>query len=395
MTSVLVAEAATNKANQKHPLDKRVEETPTYFRPHPTELEESQRFEVVGEDLFDLAEDDLPCRELHDFTIYDSMNGNRVAPFEALEQSENNDIVASGVVKALPIDWDSDAQQLQRTDEDDDDEQDDGDEADLSSKGNQPTREKEEQRIRLSAIFYWELSHVESGNPIVWLRTEFAWYRLCQPSKLYEPIFKRFYDQLRLPSLIVKALSVNPQITLDQLITQHNNGELASMIVETSQHMHIYASATIDQHKIFPGDFVVFVSSRSSAHLSEPEIGQQNDQSDQSKDLAANDGKPDAQAFKIKGVLYRLFDFVYVVPSLSESNGTEPYLLGQIIQIQTARATSTAKPKAVSVELRMFERYDQIQCKPSHHDTDTVRDERHVLATSDTIVFLKRLKNVS
>ncbi|KAI8929735.1 hypothetical protein BC831DRAFT_547452 [Entophlyctis helioformis] len=186
---------------------------------------ESADFEVVGEDTEDFDELELPCRVLDDFCLYDETRGNVLVPPDAM-QWDGTCVMGAGLVKALPLGWE-DANGDDEDDDDDDDESvgDDGDRknGDDGDGGERVRVQKDRrQRVELSAVFRWQPSYIETGSPLIWLQTQFAYYRLGRPSAAYEPIYREFYHRARVVSMVINTLCVNPAVTLEDFVDHCN-----------------------------------------------------------------------------------------------------------------------------------------------------------------------------
>ncbi|OLL21656.1 DNA (cytosine-5)-methyltransferase 1 [Neolecta irregularis DAH-3] len=174
------------------------------YVPLPEEIEEDAKLVVIGEDRQDETEilpgeernerETLPCRTLDNFTLYDVVHGNRIVGLESIGD-DGMDIRCSGIVKPIIIDPD-------------DEPEDDDDEDFLGDNGEPKEKQKMDQQIvKLSAIFFWEIIMEKSGESQIWLRTTFAYYRLLNPSidmvKDFTPLARR----LQLANLVIATLA--------------------------------------------------------------------------------------------------------------------------------------------------------------------------------------------
>ncbi|KAJ1983305.1 hypothetical protein H4R34_001360 [Dimargaris verticillata] len=188
------------------------------YIPEDDEVLESEQLEVVGEEQLDGTGVELPCRVLDNFVIYDMARGNQLISLEAIGQ-ENRDVTASGDVE--PIFTDSTLPEVD-DDEDDDEDEDDcesenaGVDNDTDSTGSSrgrgkaaaprikpKRREAPKQRIRLSAVFYYQEQYLDSGLSTIWLRTTFAWYKLCRPMTIYERHYRAVFQPVRITNLVI------------------------------------------------------------------------------------------------------------------------------------------------------------------------------------------------
>jgi hypothetical protein len=127
---------------------------PSYYEYKEGEVEESESFELIGEDPvtnkgagdeFDADKNSLPCRKLEEFTIYDANRKNRLVSIEELDEV-GRELHASGIVKPMYVDQDDDDL--------DDDEYDDVD---------GPVRIPD-QHFRTSTIFYFQIEYLQDGQ---------------------------------------------------------------------------------------------------------------------------------------------------------------------------------------------------------------------------------------
>ncbi|KAL6300510.1 S-adenosyl-L-methionine-dependent methyltransferase [Sparassis latifolia] len=148
---------------------------------------------VPGETFVDGINDDdedVPVRELTDFSIYD-WDSLKFIPVENLLQISDGHLYgASGIVKRHVNE--------SNVDEDEDEESDDG-----SSLGEFTHRSK------LSKILEFNIHHLPEKSleldPKIYIRTEFAWYILDVPSHNYLPFYVELWIKHRLVHLIVSA----------------------------------------------------------------------------------------------------------------------------------------------------------------------------------------------
>ncbi|KAF9437753.1 hypothetical protein BGZ76_011283 [Entomortierella beljakovae] len=154
-----------------------------YYTVDRNYLDEAGNILIVGEEDNsagdDGEEETLPVRVLYDFTVYNGLESKgdgifRIAGLESYHM-EGYDLRASGKVRPEPAD---------NADQgiNDDDDSEDG--------------QEEEQFINTSSIFYVQITSDRSTNEdVVWLRTQFAFYRLEQPSAIYSNCFGRTMKQ--------------------------------------------------------------------------------------------------------------------------------------------------------------------------------------------------------
>ncbi|CAG8512544.1 12197_t:CDS:10 [Ambispora leptoticha] len=137
----------------------------------PKEVPETSEFELIGEDLVGNDEipenfedplmsdvkperdESLPCRYLDDFIFYDVRNDNKIINLDAYDNLEC-ELRASGLIE-----------------------------------------------------------YSQSGQSEIWLRTEFSWYKLVNPSDAYKSCFTPLFKKIRLANLIIQAMAASPDIT--------------------------------------------------------------------------------------------------------------------------------------------------------------------------------------
>ena len=106
---------------------------------------ESAQFEVIGENT-DRDEDEIPCRLLDNFCLFDIQNDRyNVVDFELIG-AEGMDVTAAGEVRPQKM-------------EEDDDEYDEDDDNDDSSSDSQYPLPSTIQRLQLSSLFTYEVHH--------------------------------------------------------------------------------------------------------------------------------------------------------------------------------------------------------------------------------------------
>ncbi|KAG9296763.1 hypothetical protein G9A89_001396 [Geosiphon pyriformis] len=177
------------------------------------EIEETEKFELVGEDPEEeepeqekednflwiqtkKRHDSLPCRYFDDFVVYDIANKNTIVSLDIFDE-EGVELRASGVVRPMYID----GHESELHDDDDDDDDDDG--------NHHKNSDNDNIRVNLSTIFYYQIEYNQNGRSEIWLRTQFAWYLLVQPSEQYIPHFIPLFKKVRLSNLIIKAMATD------------------------------------------------------------------------------------------------------------------------------------------------------------------------------------------
>ncbi|KAL6071809.1 Cytosine-specific methyltransferase [Balamuthia mandrillaris] len=232
-----------------------------YIPKHKTVPE--QEVELINENTDDMTnggddEDTIPTRLLEDFTVYD-LNDKRMVLMDEIWSSTHSDLemCASGFVTPILSDEQILEQQqlddeegdisedISEEDEDEEDEakEDDKDEEikkeesdtedfvveDKNKKGEErhKRRKKNKKRQRnpesglwvsLTTVFTWD---VQISDGSIWLRTQFAWYKLGRPSKayspLYEPLVYRYQLSARVGALLQSNFAASYQFIVEQV----------------------------------------------------------------------------------------------------------------------------------------------------------------------------------
>ncbi|KAJ2873835.1 hypothetical protein GGH93_002887, partial [Coemansia aciculifera] len=216
--------------------------------------------------------DELPCRTLDNFVVFDEADGNIFSELEEIGM-EYVDITISGNVepiKATDLDSYFNYDQAEYDDDDDDNEagavpNGSGGSAAVSDSessvgvSNQkacsrPARITSEftQRIKLSAILNYETHLTKSGETEIWVRTCFAWYKLLNPDPRYASIYSNMYKKVYIAhqalvrskagekisiAQFVKELKANPSDTITSLapITEGDLRKYRQSIIEEIQ----------------------------------------------------------------------------------------------------------------------------------------------------------------
>ncbi|CAG8457057.1 771_t:CDS:10 [Funneliformis caledonium] len=160
-----------------------VKKTKLIYEYKDGEVEESETFELIGEDPvinqgasdgFEADKTSLPCRTLDEFTIYDVNYQNRAVSIEELDE-EGRELHVSGIVK--PIYY-----------------------------------------FRTSTIFYFQIEYLQDGQSEIWIRTQYAFYKLLKASEAYVPYFMPVFRKIRTANVIIEAIASNPEITYEQFL---------------------------------------------------------------------------------------------------------------------------------------------------------------------------------
>ncbi|KAH0558938.1 hypothetical protein GP486_004436 [Trichoglossum hirsutum] len=197
---------------------------------NPDEVIEDERLAIIDEDrdeedtaeLDGFNDESLPCRTLNEWSLFDEKNRQNLVGFEKIGE-EGCDVRAVGVVRPVILNTHQlhSSQEQDEDDDDDDDEIDDvGDEDELSGEGGFKGSNKGHQILRLSAIFLWEVVMRGDGGFEIWLRTQYAFYHLLNPSEQMLPFVNGILRRLSLSSIIISTLETNPEISSEDFLTQ-------------------------------------------------------------------------------------------------------------------------------------------------------------------------------
>ncbi|KAJ2653888.1 hypothetical protein IWW40_000172 [Coemansia sp. RSA 1250] len=193
----------------------------------PEEEEEIEHadLEVLNEspaaDCETEVNDDLPCRTLDDFIVFDQNDNNTIAELDELGL-EGTDITISGNVapiKAADLDGFSSSNQDENEDEDSDT---DG-QVPQCTNGQASTKLSAcssgfAQRIRLSAILNYETYLNQNGQTEIWVRTCFAWYKLLNPLPDYMPVYSPLYKSVYIAHQVIEQAKANSALTIAQFL---------------------------------------------------------------------------------------------------------------------------------------------------------------------------------
>ncbi|KAJ2852696.1 hypothetical protein IWW36_000053 [Coemansia brasiliensis] len=197
------------------------------YMPEEEEEIEHADLEVLNESPVDDCEaevnDDLPCRTLDDFVVFDQDNNNVIAELDELGL-EGTDITISGNVAPLKA-ADLDGVSNNNQDEEDEDE-DNGTDGqvpqgvDDQANSSKPACSNFTQRIRLSAILNYETYLNQSGQTEVWVRTCFAWYKLLNPLPGYMTVYSPLYKSVYIAHQAIERAKTDPTLTMAQFLRE-------------------------------------------------------------------------------------------------------------------------------------------------------------------------------
>ncbi|KAJ2279034.1 hypothetical protein J3F81_000148 [Coemansia sp. RSA 371] len=211
-----------------------------YYKPIDAEETEHEDMEVLNESPVGDSEaetnDDLPCRTLDNFVVFDLDNKNAVVELDELGL-EDTDITISGNVEPLKsLDQDGVAgdgqDEFDEDDEDDDDFESDNRSCgqagsgtksvprssnwDSTGTGTAPCKDGFTQRIRLSAILNYETFMTPTGQTEIWVRTCFAWYKLLNPHPGYMAVYSPLYKSVYIAHQAIEHAKTNPTLSIAQ-----------------------------------------------------------------------------------------------------------------------------------------------------------------------------------
>ncbi|CAH1766238.1 12051_t:CDS:10, partial [Entrophospora sp. SA101] len=167
--------------------------------------EEHEKLELIGEDSFnegcppdgyDNVNYTIPCRTLDNFIIFDVNNKNRIASIEEIDDL-GKELHAAGIVKAIYVDED-DEELI---------------EDELSEELRLP-----DQQFRTTTIFHFQIEQLENSKSEIWIRTQFAFYKLLKPAEEYLRTFEPIYKKIRAANLTIETLASNSEITYEKFI---------------------------------------------------------------------------------------------------------------------------------------------------------------------------------
>ncbi|PCH37981.1 S-adenosyl-L-methionine-dependent methyltransferase [Wolfiporia cocos MD-104 SS10] len=157
-----------------------------WYSPNPKDVREKRGLRIPGEDFDDNGADghDVPVRILSKFCVFESGN-EKVVPLS--DDNINISLEAAGAVAPYFAN-----------------EEDAGQEDDIED--SQPLR------LRTTAILRYTIDYTKADDPI-WIQTEFAWYILREPSKIYKQCWLETYRPHRIAQIMISAAKENPEWT--------------------------------------------------------------------------------------------------------------------------------------------------------------------------------------
>ncbi|KAJ2064821.1 hypothetical protein GGI08_002327 [Coemansia sp. S2] len=248
-----------------------------HYFPLDDEEVEHDGLEVINEstpeDTGAETNDELPCRTLDNFVVFDEADGNIFSELEDIGM-EYVDITISGNVepiKATDLDSYFNYDQAEYDDDDEDDEScavpnvsggsaavSDSENAVGTSKQKaraRPARTTSEftQRIKLSAILNYETHLTKSGETEIWVRTCFAWYKLLNPDPRYASIYSSMYKKVYIAHQALVRAKAGEKISIAQFVKElkANPGDTISSLAPISEgDMRKYRQSIIEEIQI-------------------------------------------------------------------------------------------------------------------------------------------------
>ncbi|KAI0029456.1 hypothetical protein K488DRAFT_88717 [Vararia minispora EC-137] len=158
---------------------------------------------VRGEpaDHWMLLDGSKPVRLLDNFVIFDTQDGNQLAPLELPDPAAVM-LQAVGHAEGYTA-----SEDLNDKDEDEDEEDEDEDDQDMHT----------QVLLHTTGIEQVWFDHTEWDGPI-WIETENAWYVLCRPSRDYEHLYVPFQRRCKIIQTFISLLAHGAQATLGAFI---------------------------------------------------------------------------------------------------------------------------------------------------------------------------------
>ncbi|KAK9679209.1 hypothetical protein K7432_016366, partial [Basidiobolus ranarum] len=193
----------------------------------PGEIQEDENLELFDEDISEVDEDRIPCRTLDNFVIYDVANSNQLVTIERIDD-EGRELRASGIVRAIMVSGgDPDIDENVDTEEQDNEDFEIDENGDLNQVDEFPILS-----VKLSTIFFWEVQLVDDGMSAIWLRTQYAWYKLVRPTEDYEKYYLPVFKRIRLANMLITKMVSQTETTYEQFIATMNQHQSSSLTSE-------------------------------------------------------------------------------------------------------------------------------------------------------------------
>ncbi|KAI0222385.1 hypothetical protein L0F63_007074 [Massospora cicadina] len=170
---------------------------------------ESESLEILEEDPLDYTADPntLPVRTLEGFYFYDALNSLKLVSLDEVG-ADNRDVCAVGKVKAIR-EW---VDEFAADDE--------SEAGEVGSEDGTNDAAEMDQVVRLSSIFYWEISHTPCGSSNIFVRTTYAWYKLLYPHPDYARFYVNILKRTRLANIVVNCMVKRPNLTYEEFLRE-------------------------------------------------------------------------------------------------------------------------------------------------------------------------------
>lgn len=163
--------------------------------------DEAEDLELVGEDKSLNTIDDLPCRVIQNFALYHPTKKQWVRLEQIGESEDFDETICVGYLEPI-FDGDNDDEFNNEVDEDEDAFQ------------NEESDEPSGILTKLTIIFHVQVEFKENGASEIWLRTQFAHYKLGKPHPSYTHKYNSLFKQIRVTNLLISTLVNDPESTL-------------------------------------------------------------------------------------------------------------------------------------------------------------------------------------
>ncbi|OCH84951.1 S-adenosyl-L-methionine-dependent methyltransferase, partial [Obba rivulosa] len=174
------------------------------YKPDPEDLSERADLVIYGEDRGEDEDPTLkPVRILSDFCIFDPNHDMEVVSLDLLQQSDGvagRHFEAAGLVSPEFLN-----------------EEDEGQEDGIDE-----SQDFNFQRLRTSAILNFSFDYSKPDDP-VYIQTEFSYYKLTFPSKIYRQCFADFLRPHRVAQLVICSALEDPDLSYNQFCATHLN----------------------------------------------------------------------------------------------------------------------------------------------------------------------------
>ncbi|KAG0055601.1 DNA (cytosine-5)-methyltransferase 1 [Gryganskiella cystojenkinii] len=188
-------------------------------------LQEGPDMLIFGETEFDDEDPSdpstLPMRTLEDFVVYNilkTVNGGFELAYLRDVDEEGYELRISGRVLPVTLDGEED----EGVDDDENNADGYGDDDDDAA---EKARSAPAQYIHTSTIFHLQ---EDPSDGVIWIRTQYAWYRLGTPTSQYVPYFQEQFVQVRLLNMLQTAIRSKPGLTFQEFLNTVESGELSN-----------------------------------------------------------------------------------------------------------------------------------------------------------------------